>query len=270
MAVSREWANLKSFLRKVHNREVIEWFRDVEENELLDNSTARKQAKKACLIQSQDDKNMTIIKMLIFRQLVQQTHLLTNCYGIPIDFHQETVTFRPQVSLFFSQDSSAVATGRKPVKGQISFRLINETSTTMTEAKAKVLATKIKNEFAINNGYIWKKGKISCLYKDKEHGLKLNIFAISETSGKEVINKVVDVVGASYNNDYLKVTEPKRNSENNPTTSKLIYGKLRKDPRWRPTANVRFRYAVLSVHGMQNRIVLVDRTRNYLDALEWA
>ncbi len=80
----------------------------------------------------------------------------------------------------------------------------------------------------------------------------------------------MDVIGATYNNEYLRVSEPKRNSETNPTTSKLIYGKLRQDTRWRPTANVRFRYAVLNVHGMQNRIILVDRTNNYLDALEWA
>ena len=39
MPVSREWANQKSFLRKVHNREVNNWFRDIGEHELLDNST---------------------------------------------------------------------------------------------------------------------------------------------------------------------------------------------------------------------------------------
>ena len=270
MVVTREWANQKSFLRKVHNREVNEWFRDIGENEILDNSTARKQAKKSCLIQSRDTQNMTLIKMMTFRQLVEQSHLINNCYGIPIDYYQESVSFRPQVHLFFRQDSNAVSGDREPIKGQISFRLINETSATMTEAKARLLATKIKNEFALNNGYIWKKGKISCIYKDQEHGLKLNIFSLSENEGKEVINKVVDIIGADYNNDYLKISEPKRNSETNPTTSKLVYGKLRKDTRWRPTANVRFRYAVLTVHGMQNRIILVDRTNRYLDALEWA
>ena len=270
MVVTREWANQKSFLRKVHNREVNEWFRDIGENEILDNSTARKQAKKACLIQSKDSLNMTLIKMLTFRQLVEQSHLISNCYGIPIDSHQETFRFRPQVHLFFRQDNSAVGGGREPIKGQISFRLINETSSTMTEAKAKLLATKIKNEFAINNGYIWKKGKITCIYQDQEYGLKLKIYSLSEAEGKELINKVVDVIGAHYNNDYLRVSEPKRNSENNPTTSSLIYGKLRKDVRWRPTANVRFRYASLNVHGMKHRIILVDRTNRYLDALEWA
>ncbi len=270
MAVSREWANQKSFLRKVYNREVNEWFRDIAENELLDNSTARKQAKKACLIQSKDSQNMSLIKMLSFRHLVQQTHLITNCYGIPIDSYQETVKFRPQVHLFFRQDSSAVSGDRRPVEGQISFRLINETSATMSETKARLLATKIKNEFALNNGYMWKKGKLKCVYKDFDNGLDLSILSLSEAEGKEVINKVIDVVGVTYNENYLRISEPKRNSETNPTTSSLVYGKQRKNRRWRPIANVRFRYAVLTIHGMQHRIILVDRSKTFLDALEWA
>ncbi len=195
-------------------------------------------------------------------KLFCQVHLIQNNCDYP--------AFRPQVHLFFKQDSSAVSGGKRAVKGQISFRLMNETSATMTEAKAKVLATKIKNEFALNNGYIWKKGKIKCTYKDWELGLHLNILSLSETEGREVINKILDVLEAHYNNDYLRVSEPKRNSENNPTATSLVYGKLRKDTRWRPTANVRFRYAVLTIHGMQNRIILVDSSNTFLDALEWA
>lgn len=270
MPVSREWANQRSFLRKVHNREVNEWFRDVGENELLDNSTARKQAKKACLIQSKDGQNMALLKMMTFRQLVEQSHLIQDLYGTPTDVYQESVAFRPQVHLFFTQDSNAVVGGRRAMKGQIGFRLVNETSDTMTESKARILANKIKAQLAVNNGFIWKKGKISCIYKDPEYNLKLNILALSEAEGREVINKVVNIIEINYNNDYLKVSEPKRNSETNPTTSKLVYGKLRKVQRWRPTGNVRFRYAILDVHGMQNRIILVDTTKRYLDALEWA
>ena len=270
MPVTREWANQKSFVRKVHNREVNEWFRDIGENELLDNSTPRKQAKKACLIQSKDSQNMTLIKMLTFRQLVQQTHLMTNCYGIPIDSYQESVKFRPQVHLFFRQDTAAVSGNRRPVEGQIGFRLINETPASMTETKARVLATKIKNELAINNGYIWKKGKLKCIYKDLDNGLNLSILSRAEADGIEVINKVINVVGVNYNSDYLRISEPKRNSEPLPTTSRLVYGKLRPEPRWRPTANVRFRYAFLTVHGLHKRIILVDRSKTFLDALEWA
>ncbi len=270
MPVTREWANQKSFLRKVHNREVNEWFRDIGEHEFLDNSTPRKQAKKACLILPQDSKNTTLIKMLTFRQLVQQTHLMTNCYGIPYDSSQESVKFRPLVRLFFRQDTAEISGNRRPVEGQIGFRLINETPASMTETKAKLLATKIKNELAINNGFLWKKGKLKCLYKDLDNGLNLSILSRAEADGIEVIHKVIDVVGAHYNHDYLRISEPKRNSESNPTTSRLVYGKLRPEPRWRPTANVRFRYAFLTVHGLHKRIILVDRSKTFLDALEWA
>lgn len=266
--VSREWSNQKSFLRQVYNREVNEWFRDIDDP-LPDNSTPRKQAKKACLIQSKDSQNLSLIKMLTFRHLVQQAHLRTETYGIPVDTYQETVTFRPQVHLFFRQDSNAVVGDKRPVEGEISFRLITETSATMTETKARLLASKIKNEFAINNGYIWKKGKIKCVYQDFDNGLDLRLLCLNETEGIEVINKVCDVVQSPYNSNYLKIQEPKRNSVTNPTSSQLVYGKQRRKQRWRPTANVRFRYAVLSVHGMQNRIILVDRTKRFIDAYEW-
>lgn len=268
MAVSREWANQKSFLRKVYNREVNEWFRDVDDP-LPDNSTSRKQAKRACLIRPKDSQNMSLIKMQTFRQLVQQTHLRPDVYGIPIEPYQEKVTFRPQIHLFFKQDSSAVTDGKRAIEGQISFRLVNETSATMTESKARALALKLKNEFALNNGYIWKKGKFKCVYKDVSNGLDLSILSISKTEGIEVIQKMCDVTDAIYNADYLRVSEPERNSVTSPITSSLVYGKQRRDKRWRPVANVRFQYAVLTVHGMNHRIVLVDRTNRYLDAYQW-
>lgn len=269
MAVSREWANQKSFLRKVYNREVNEWFRDVDDP-LPDNSTSRKQAKKACLIRPKDSQNMSLIKMQTFRYIVQQVHLNTDVYGIPIEPYQETVTFRPQVHLFFKQDSSATTTLKRAIQGQISFRLVNETSSTMTETKARALALKIKNEFTINNGYIWKKGKLKCVYKDFKSGLDLSVLSLSKTEGTELIQKMCDVVNAIYDNNLLKISEPERTSINNPTTKSLVYGKQRFDKRWRPVANVRFQYATLTVHGMNHRIVLVDRTNRYLNAYQWA
>lgn len=266
--VSREWANQKSFIRKVYNREVNEWFRDIDDP-LPDNSIPRKQAKKACLIQSRDSQNLTLIKMLTFRHLVQQTHLKPEVYGIPIEPYQEKVTFRPQVHLFFRQDSSAVTSDRRAMEGQISFRLINETSATMTETKGRALAVKIKNEFATNNGYIWKKGKFKCVYKDFNNGLDLNILTISKTEGIELIRKLCDVIDAAYDADLLRISEPERDSLTNPTSASLVYGKRRKDKRWRPIGNVRFQYALLTVHGMQHRIALVDRTNRFLDAYQW-
>lgn len=269
MAVSRNWANLRSFLRKTHNREVNEWFRDVDDP-TPDNSTSRKQAKRACLVLPGESQNMALIKTLTFRYIVQQVHLKPDVYGIMAEPYQEQVVFRPQIHLFFKQDSQAVVSGRRAMEGQISFRLVNETSSTITETKARQWALKIKNEFALNNGYVWKKGKIKLVCKDAENGLNLGILALNELEGIELIKKVYDLIGGTYNEDLVREVTPKRDSETNPTGTELVFGKQRKKQRWRPVGNIRFQYALLTVRGMQHRIALVDRTRRFLDAYEWA
>ena len=268
MAVSNNWRNLRSFLRTVYNRRVNEWFRDVDDP-LPDNSTARRQAKRACLILPNESQNMANIKMRVFYTIVQQVHLQQNYYGSPIEEVQERSTFRPQVHLFFRQDPSGVPSGRRAVEGQVSFRLINETSATMTEVRARQLAVRIRNEFALNGGFIWRKGNNKYTYNDLENRLDLRILSTSETEGRRVIDKVLDVLQLTYNNDFLQEIAPKRNSETSPVGTNLVFGRQRRRQRWRPTANVRFRYATLTVHGLQNRIVLVDRTKTYIRAYEF-
>ena len=269
MAVSRNWQNLKSFLRKAYNREVNEWFRDVPDD-VPDNSVPRKQAKRACLILPKESQNMALIKQLTFRYVVQQTHLRPDVFGFDMNYVNESFTFKPQVKMFFRQDADAIPSGKRAVEGEIGFRIVDETSTTMTELKAKTLATKIKNEFAVGNGYIWKKGKHKVTYKDPEVGVDLRILALNETEGIEVVKKVLDVVDGIYDEDKLISIDPKKDSITNPTTTELVYGKQQKKQRWRPIANVRFQYAVLTVHKLQYRVVLVDRSKTYLNALEWA
>ncbi len=268
MPVSKNWANLKSFLRKTYNREVNEWFRDEPEN-VPDNSTPRKQSKRACLILPKETQNTALIKTLTFRYVVQQVHLRPEVFGTPVEPYQEKVAFRPHVHLYFRQDASAVANGRRAMEGEISFRLIDETSETMTEAKAKALALDIKRELATGNGYIWKKGKYSIVCQDPENGLNLKIYALNELEGIEVVQKLYDIIGKPYDETKVRIVEPKRDSETNPSGNNLVYGKLRRKKRWRPIGNVRFQYAVLTVHGMPHRIILVDRTKRYLNALEW-
>lgn len=269
MPVSRNWINQRSFLFQTYNPEVNSWFEDLEGEE-LDNSSGRIQAKKACLIESTDSQNMALIKMLTFRYNVQKVHLRPDVYGIESTPYQENVSFRPQVTLFFSQDSSASVPDRRPMVGQVSFRLMTESGATMTREKAEDIAENIKTEFAEPDKFVWKKGKYKLIYKDPEYGLNLNIMALNKEEGLKVIEKMIALVGAEYNSDLLKTSEPERESETNPEETVLVYEKQRKQRRWRPTGNVRFRYALLSITGMQNRIALVDTTYRYHDALIWA
>lgn len=269
MAVSRNWINQRSFLSQTYNQEVNAWFEDIPTPE-PDNTTSREQAKKACLVEPNDSQNMALIKLLTFRYSVQKVHLRPDVYGIESIPFQENVSFRPQVTLFFTQDASAAVPDRRRMEGQISFRLVNETSATITKAKAQDLAEAIRDNMTVPSNFIWKKGKIKLIYQDPQYGLNLNIMALNKAEGLIVIQKMIAIVGATYNSDFLKTSEPEKASSTNPSETVLVYEKQRKQRRWRPTGNVRFRYALLTVHGMQNRIALVDTTLRYHSALIWA
>lgn len=269
MAVSKNWQNVRDFLRKTYNKEVNEWFNDIPEN-APDNSTSRKQAKRACLILPKETQNLALLKIQTFRYVCQQVHLRPDVFGINFDNTNQDVSFRPQVRLYFQQDAAAVANGRRAVEGEVTFRMPNETSSSITRTDAIALARKIKAEFAVGNGYIWKKGKLKFTYKDPEHGIDSRILALNETEGINLIKKVCDVTGAVYDADKLVKHEPNRDSANNPTGTERVFGKNQKKQRWRPTANCRFQYAVLTVSKLQYRVILVDRSKTYLNALEWA
>lgn len=269
MAVSKNWHNLRSFLRKTYNKEVNEWFSDVPDD-VPDNATSRKQAKRACIVRPNESQNMAMLKTLTFRYIVQQVHLRPDVFGIDMDSYNESFSYRPQVKLYFQQDSAAVPDGRRAVEGELTFRLPNETSATLTKTNAVTLAKKIKQEFATGNGYVWKKGKYKLVYKDPELGIDSRILAISEAEGIEVIKKLLNVTGGVYDADKCNVVEPKRDSKTNPVGTEIVFGKPQRKRRWRPIANCRFQYAVLTVHKLQYRVVLCDRTKRYFNALEWA
>ena len=93
-------------------------------------------------------------------------------YGIPTTIYQENNKFVPQILLYFIEDIEDVEENWNPVAGLVKVRVVGESYDTITEAKALTLANKIKTEFAANNGYIWRKGKVICSYKDLDAGLQ--------------------------------------------------------------------------------------------------
>jgi hypothetical protein len=266
MTISREWQFQKDFLRRTYNREVNEYFRDVDPNQIPENISSRQAAKRACLIMPKDSQNMALHKQMTFYFVVHRAHLKPDIYGIPADTFQEEVKFRPIIQLFFKQDDEAVPDGYRALRGQISFRLMNETSTTITRTELTRIATNIKAEFATGNGLIWTRGKVKRVCKDSENGLNLSILCNSESEGTQIIQKVYDVLGKTYDQDKCTTVNPERNSVNVPG-SQTILGKVEKKRRWRPTANTRFTHAVALIHGAPKAIVLIDRTGRYLDPL---
>lgn len=265
MTISNEWSLQKTFLRQTHNREVNEFFRDIEDP-LPDNSTARKTAKRACLITPKDSQNMALMKMMTFYFVIHKAHLKPEIYGIPVDEFQQDITFRPIIQLFFKQDEEAVPEGYRALRGQITFRLVDETSKTITTTKLTEIAREIKNQFASGNGFLWNRGKLKRVYKDAENGVNLLILCSTESEGNDIIQRVYRILDKPFDPDKCTNSNPDKSSINNPGTQTIL-GQTAKKRRWRPTANIRFTHALAIVHGLSKAITLVDRTGTRYDAL---
>lgn len=248
------------------NAEVYHWFKDVEDEKT--SIVSRKALRDSLLIQAKESRTSAMFKIQYFREFVQHTHLKPDVYGMPITTYHESFPFHPQVELFFSQDSAAVAKGRSPVTAEMNFRLMGETPATMTETKASSLATKIANTLVIaGKSYSYTKGKVIVPYYDKQHGYYLRIYCNSKTEGIEVIKKVLSIQDHPYNEELINVSTPEKESDNNPTGTQTVYGEQVKKMRWRPNANVYFRYATLKLSGLMRDVILLDTTGKYKDAL---
>ncbi len=175
------------------------------------------------------------------------------------DLEHYEVAYKPQVTLFFKQDSDAVPDNYHPVEANISFRLMNESTTTISQANVQMLANQIKNEIGLAQGYTFNKGKYLCKYKDKEHGYDFQLYTLNELEGEQVVRKIISIRNHVFDEKKFKVTVPKKNSDN-VTENILILGKPTKKQRWRPTAKVRFMYAHLLIHNRPEPLCLVDRT----------
>jgi hypothetical protein len=252
------WEHLQDVLRIYHNKLVREEFSDIAADDALD--IPRGALKRACLLDDDDTCDMTILRLfLFFFHARKAADLQAPIYGIPVADYDAEITYRPHVSLYFSEDPDQYIPERQPVRALISFRLMDETSASMTEAKARVIAQKIRTEFAASNGYRWRKGKIIVTYRDRSKGYELKLFAYNETEAREVINKVLDIQGHTLDNEFLRINESRADFPVNPG-NQMVYGKQRPKPRRRPTTYVRFTKATLQLWGMTKGEVLVDLT----------
>lgn len=261
----KSWALHRKLMRAPNigfNAEVYNWFKDA------DDVPSRKVLRDSLLIQAKESRTSAMFKLKYFREFVQHTHLKPDVYGTPITTFHENFPFHPQVELVFTQDSAAVTKSRSRIDAEIKFRLMGETAATITKTEASSLATKIANTLVSGNtSYSYTKGKIIVPYTDRQHGYQFKIYCNSKTEGVEVVKKIISIQSHTYNEEFTSISTPEKDSDNNPTGTQLVYGDQVKKPRWRPTANVYFRYATLKLSGLFRDVVLVDTTGRYRDAL---
>lgn len=264
------WEHLQSTISSAYNKIVREEFSDTEDDDGI--TTSRSSLKIACTVDDSDSAPMVSCRMMLFYFTCRKAQDLQRpVYGIPEGTFDEIRKYRPQITLHFveSYEDVDIEEGYHPVYGECSYRLMSETSESITESELNTIANRIKSEFGAGNGYIWRKGKAMLTYTDASNGFGLKIACRSESEGRAVVSKVFDVAQKTPNwkyCNYKENLEPAEAYPNNPGTD-VILGQSRKTPRKRPVADVVFRYATAKIYGMPNPIVLYDKTGRYRNAL---
>ncbi|NJM90666.1 MAG: hypothetical protein HC847_29650 [Hydrococcus sp. RU_2_2] len=268
MAASRGWIRQRSFLRDAYNKEVKRWFRELGDIDDPNFTTSRGAVMAACLIAAGDSQNMTLIKMETFRRVVQRTHLRPHVYGMPTTELQVIRRFKPQIQLHFMQDSKRnYEISKSPAIGQISFRLMNETSESITRGEVERLANAIKREFMALNGYVWSKGRLMATYTDREKGYQLQLLCYNESEAKTLIGKVLGIQNHPFERKRLSLNKNDDELSAYPGIPQTvtILGKSEREPKRRPVADVRFTHAELHLYGRGEPVILCDRTHRYVN-----
>jgi hypothetical protein len=87
----------------------------------------------------------------------------------------------------------------------------------------------------------------------------------SKQDGIDLYRKICDVLDVVFDENKITVANPERNNMGTTQQTVNIAGKKYKEKRYRPVANVRFRYAYLSFGGTIPPFWLVDLTgRNFV------
>lgn len=97
-----EWENLQDLVRKDHNRDVREYFKNQNDNDI---STPKSRLKHTCLIKDEDTAAMTQLRMWLFEITVGRAQSIQRpVYGIPVQELQRITKFKPQIKLFFKEE----------------------------------------------------------------------------------------------------------------------------------------------------------------------
>lgn len=184
--------------------------------------------------------------------------------------------FRPQIRLHFLQDTDFTKVsdslgyhGKRRIPGRLTWRLMNETSETITLGELTRIGQQIKQVFGANNGYVWQKGKDMYCYADWDRGYQLQILARSVNQARDLVSKILSFQGHSPQWAFLSRIENAEPQTRYPETpiKKTILGESVTIPKLRPNVGVRFTYADARIHKLIKPVVLYDRTQKKVQLL---
>jgi hypothetical protein len=263
--------HLQDVVMITQNKIVRAEFNDVgDDTWVSDITTPRGSLRVACTHLDADSIDMTLIRLWLFYGILRKCQdFHPAIFGIPAIEFQDLTKYHPQIHLYFEEKYAEADVGYKPLRSQISLRLMNETTSTLTSSEALIIANKIKTLFHSGSPFFWKRGKELFSYIDQQNGYFFQLKAFDITNAKKVIEQVLDIRGHSPDWKLLNTKVNAEPSASYPTvpSSKTILGKSYKQPRIRPVGTVHFTHAVLHLWGKPNPVILYDPDKRYPESL---
>jgi hypothetical protein len=263
--------HLQDLVRKIHNDQVKDFFKDFDDDNIdPDITTPRASLRTGCIIRDTDTMAMVQLRLSLFYYALRQAQdLQPPVYGMPVGTFDQIRRYRPQICLYFREPLDEVDPDFHPIEAEITFRLMDESETSLTNTKLTTIANKVKLEFASGIAYKWRKGKTRCTYTDIDKGYALKIFAFSTIEAKELIGKVLDIQSHTPDWANLNISENDQVSSAYPTLPSLknVLGKSIREPRRRPVGNVQFTHATCAIWGLQKPVALIDLRGRLLNTL---
>lgn len=266
--------HLQAMVRRYINKEVREHFKDLGDDFWEPEATTTRGAMRTALTHDDNDPiNVTLLRMFLYYFTYGQAQAMqTPIYGVPVTHFDSYTSYRPQIQLYFVQDIKDVDENENMAQGELSFRIMDRASNTITNTDIDKYAKKIAANFTKPNKFIWKKGKHRLTYTDMANGYQLKINVVSEIEGKKIVEQILEIQDHSPDWKYAKYIETLEPTEKYPEVpgNQTILGKVRRKPKRRPREDVKFRRASLLIQGLPSPITLVDTTGRYRNARIYA
>lgn len=246
-----DFENLQSVYIRTYNKLVRQSFReDIPDDDI---TTPEAQMKAACLIKDSDSALQMLLKSNMFFMVREEGRRLHPPIYEAVMPDQEPVVNHPQLILRFSEDQAAQQRARRkqPKTVRISFRIMNQTVSQISQSDCDRFQTAIRSQFP--NTFYFKTGRTKMSYYDDQRGYRLIIAPHSTAIGERLIDRVLAIQGHSPNWERLTVSEaPRRNFSRRDTVT--ILGQQRQLPDRRPIADVRLRKATLKL-GLEDVVL---------------
>jgi hypothetical protein len=170
----------------------------------------------------------------------------------------------PKIKLFFKENILDVEPGYRAVEAELKITIMKsewKNISNISKNDIEQLARAVKNVFY---DFSFKKGKLTCSYKNLEQGYDNWVYVRNKDEGMRVMTALVGVQGHTLDRRRLNFTETDDEVGAYPIVPATVtaLGEQLKLSRKRPIAEVKFTHAKIFLPGLSDWLGLVDSAGN--------